>query len=317
MPRTGRGRVNAWLDAMPQPALACEVAAGHVAAARWTRGHKRFEGYDAVLPLPPGAVTPSPAEQNVSQQDAVASVLRRVLDRVGSHGPETTLMIPDSVVRVFLLHFDNFPRRADEAIPMLRWRLKKSVPFDVEDTVVSYIPQPAQGPGLDIVTAVARQRIIREYEEVAEKAGLTPGVVVSSTLATLPLIEDHGPVLLARLAGLSLTTAIVRGPLLCVYRCGEMSAAAEELTPQALLDEIFPVVAYYQDTWKENLSQMRLAGFGPRVEEFRMALESELCCSVRALAAATALEDRLTADTKALVDRQMDSLVGWMMNRGA
>ncbi len=311
------GGSQSWLNAMPHPPLACEIAAGHVAAARWSRGRRRFEGYDALLPLPPGVVVPSLSEQNIAQADSVVQILRRVLDRAGIHGPETALLVPDQVVRVFLLHFGSFPRRAEEAIPMLRWRLKKSVPFDVEDTVISFVPQPARGTGIEVVTAVGRRRVIREYEEVAEKAGLAPGIVVSSTLATLPLIEEAGPVLLARMAGTCLTTAIVRGPLLCVYRCSGLDAEAADLAPQELLDEIFPMAAYFQDTWKEPLQQVRLAGLGTRLEEFRMRLEEELRCPVAALAAAATLEDRLTGDTRAMVDRQMDSLVGWMMNHGA
>ncbi len=76
------------------------------------------------------------------------------------------LLVPDLVVRVFILPFDALPRRADEALPLLRWRLKKSVPFDVDETVVSWMRQAGKDGNLEIVTAVARQKIIREYEEI-------------------------------------------------------------------------------------------------------------------------------------------------------
>ena len=49
--------------------------------------------------------------------------------------------------------------------------------------------------------------------------------------------------------GKTLTTVIVNGANLCVYRSTEMAGEAPLLDPQAMLDEVFPAIAYYQDTW--------------------------------------------------------------------
>ena len=62
---------------------------------------------------------------------------------------------------------------------MLRWKLKKSVPFEADETVISYMRQAPREDGVDVVTALARLRIVREYEALAEGAGLYPGVVMS------------------------------------------------------------------------------------------------------------------------------------------
>jgi len=150
-----------------------------------------------------------------------------------------------------------------------------------------------------------------------EAAGYAPRVVLGSTLATLPLLEETEAALLARMAGTTLTTVIVRGEILCLYRCAEMACDAARLDARALLDEIYPVMAFHQDSWQENVRHVCLAGFGERFREFRAALEGELGCPVTALGAAAMLLGRLGSDGKALFDRQLDALVGWMMNRGA
>ena len=67
----------------------------------------------------------------------------------------------------------------------------------------------------------------------------------------MPLLEERGSTLLVRICGKTLTTVIVSGANLCVYRATEMPAEAAVLDPQAVLDEIFPAIAYYQDTWGE------------------------------------------------------------------
>jgi type IV pilus assembly protein PilM len=308
------GRFVKWLDAMPHPSLACEVGAGCVAAVHSGRG-QAIDGF-AIEELPESTIAPSPVELNVVNADAARDVLQRTLQRVGG-GPELALLLPDQTVRVFLLHFDTFPRGTEEAVPLLRWRLKKSVPFDVEDTVVSYTLQPAAAEGVDVLAAVARQRIIRQYEELVEAAGFHAGVVISSTLASLPLLEEGRTTLLARMTDRTLTTLIAHGERLCVYRCGEVHADATALEPQALLDEIYPAVAFCQDNWSESVQQVRLAGFGGRFQELRAALESELNCTVAPLAASSALDARLASSARPLLDRQLESLAGWILNRGA
>jgi len=308
-------RLDRWLNAMPHPAMVAEVSPGRVAAAHWGKTRGTLESY-AIEPVPFGAIVPSPVEVNVAQPDAVRSAMRRVLSRIPGHGSELALLIPDPVVRVFILPFETFPRRADEALPLLRWRLKKSVPFDVEETVVSWMRQDGREGSLEIVAAVARESIVREYEELAVALGAQPVVVLGSTLATLPLLEDRGATLLVRISGRTLTTAITQGGNLALYRSGEMPSDANALEPQIILDEIFPAVAYYQDTWDAMVDRVRLSGFGPREEHFRRSLADELKVAVGPLSASDqALW--LASSARELMSQDLDSVVGWMMNGGS
>ena len=299
-----------WLDSMPHPALACEIAPGHVAVAR---------GWHAALePLPEGAVAPSPVETNLPDPLAVRARLQAALNRIGAKGPEVALLLPDQVIRVFLLHFETFPRRTEEAIPLLRWRLKKSVPFEMEETIVSYMPQPlapSQNLGVSILAAVAREKVVRQYEELTEALELRPGVVMSSTLAALRLIADERPVLLVRLSGQTLTSVIVRGEALCVYRCTAVPAGSDRIEPAAVLEELYPAVAYFQDTWRENVSEVRLAGFGGRFEEFRRTIEQELGSRTYALLGSST--PGMPAEARQITEKQLDALAGWAQGGSA
>ena len=269
-------RVAQWLDAIPHPVIACEISTDYVAAARWGRTGTALDGF-AVEPLPPGAILPTAAESNLIDAAEVRSAVGRVFSRLRAKNEEVALLLPDAVIRVFVLHFDVFPRKNDEAIPMLRWRLKKSVPFEAEETLISYKRQSPRENGVDIVTALARLRIVREYESLVESVGMSPGVVMSSTLAALPLLSDGRPSLLARITGSTLTTAIVREGVLCGYRCITLPADASRLTPQALLDEIYPLAAYYQDSWSEGIAQVVLAGLAERARLNFKSFSSESC----------------------------------------
>jgi len=305
-------RFGAWLDAMPHPACVCEIAVDHVAAARWNSRNHSLEA-EAREKLDAGILNPSPVDANVLNGDALRGALRHVCDRVAAGGQAAALLVPDPVVRVFILPFETLPRSADEALPLLRWRLKKSVPFDVEDTSISAMRQTGRTGGLEVVTAIARQKIVRESEEAVESLGLAPGVVLSSTLACLPLLGNSGANMLVRVSGKNLTTVIVRGSTLCVYRSVDLTADAAQLDVRALLEEVFPAAAYFQDTWGGDIDRVLLSGFAGREEIMRRALSDELHATALPFTEADSSRS-LPEDARTLLARGGDALVGWMAN---
>jgi type IV pilus assembly protein PilM len=291
----------------------CEIAPTYVAAARWSHSGAELEAF-ATEPLPAGVLNPTAVETNMLSIPEIRAAVGKVFARLHIRGQEVALLVPDPVIRVFVLHFDVFPRSPAEAIPLLRWRLKKSVPFEAEETLISFMRQAPRDEGVDIVTGLARLRIIREYEQLMESVGMLPGVVMSSTLAALPLLDDHRPALLARVAGKSLTTAIAREGILCGFRCMELPADESQVSPQMLLDEIYPLMAYYQDSWSEGISAVRLAGLGGRAMDFAPHLERELKCPVGSLLGLAAAAGHVAGSLQPLVERDMDAMVGWATN---
>jgi type IV pilus assembly protein PilM len=307
-------KIDRWLHAMPHPSLVVEIAADQVAAAQW--GMRGGLEASAVENLPAGAVMPSPVEPNVTQPQAVRDALRRVFSSFPHRAAPLALLVPDMAVRVFVLPFENLPRKTDDALQLLRWRLKKSVPFDVDETTVSWMRQAGREGGLEVVTAIARRRILREYEELLESVDARPGVVLSSTLAVLPLLGRSGATLLARLCDSTLTTAIVQGESLCVYRSTELVAGARRSDAQAVLDEIFPATAYFQDTWGREIDRAYISGFGESSDLFRDALGRELSVEVQPIAEAAGAH-ALDQQGKGLLRQGFDGLAGWAMNRAS
>jgi type IV pilus assembly protein PilM len=304
-------RVAQWMDALPRPPLAIDISWDRIAAMRWSRSGVVTSF--AVEPLAPGMIVPSAVETNIVDGEGVRAAMARVCERVQASHEHAAVLLPDPVIRIFLQRFDEFPRSSQEAIPLLRWRLKKSVPFEMMDTVLSFVRQPSREGGLDIVTTIARLRVIREYEELVESAGLNAGVVSGSSLAALSLLDTERPSLVARVSDRTLTTAILRSGTLCGYRCTELPVHGAELTPQALFDEIFPLAAYYQDTWKDKIESVYLSGIGSRFDEFVAPLNSEFKCEVRPLLRTNPADRRVAESGKQLVEAGLDGLVGWIL----
>src|SRR5260370_19917493 len=120
------------------------------------------------------------------------------------------------------------------------------------------------------------------------------------------MLEDRSATLLARVSGSALTAAIVRDGVLCGYRCTELPAHGGEITPQVLLEEIYPVAAYYQDTWGENIASVRVAGLGARLPDFVQPLECEFHLSERSLLHTARSQGFVPADARPLADRQRE-----------
>jgi type IV pilus assembly protein PilM len=260
-------------------------------------------------------IVPSAVETNIADPEGLRAALTRVCSAVQAKDEHVALLLPDPVVRIFVQHFDEFPRKAEEAIPLLRWKLKKSLPFEMADTVLSYVQQPSREGGADIVTTIARLRVIREYEGLVESVGLNAGVVSSSSLAALALLESKSPTLVARVSDRSLTTAIIRSGALHGYRCTELPVRATEVSPQALFDEIYPLAAYFQDSWHEKIDSVFISGIVDRFAEFVAPFENEFKCKVQPLLRTNPADSRILQGGLKLAEAGLDGQVGWMLSR--
>jgi type IV pilus assembly protein PilM len=212
-----------------RPRLACEVSPRGVIAARSADGAAPIAAV-AKVDLPEGAVTPSLKPGNLADRVAVTAALRRALEQVGSkgntRGADLTLVIPDGAVRVLLLDFDSLPSKLTEALPLVRFRLKKLVPFDADEAMVTFQAMSSGKAGVRVLAVAIPRDVLSEYETAAREAGFEPGAVLPSTLAALAAVEDAGAVLLVNANPLGVTTAIARNGIVLLHLSMDLQAAA-------------------------------------------------------------------------------------------
>src|SRR5487761_2304911 len=124
-----------------RPRVACEIMPQGVVAARSAAAGAPLSAV-ARVSLAEGAVTPSLKAGNIVDRVAVTAAIRGAMEEIGERrnvrDGNLTLVIPDSAVRVLLLEFESLPGRAAEALPLVRFRLKKLLPFDADDAMVTY-----------------------------------------------------------------------------------------------------------------------------------------------------------------------------------
>ncbi len=252
--------MNRTKQSVERPKLACEITATAVAAARLD-GHTNTMSAMHTRSLPSGTLAPSLTAQNVLNQGALAGAIRDVVTAANGSPQELTLVLPDVAVRVALLDFDSLPNKAAEADAAVRFRLKKSLPFDSDDAALSYHVQ-REGSTYRLVTAVMHKSVRNEYEGAVRAAGCEPGVLIPSTLAALGMVEADEPTMLLKVDISAISVAILSGERLLLLRTLE-AAQGEPLTTERLAEDVYPSLVYFQDTFGMTVRRILLAGGAP------------------------------------------------------
>jgi type IV pilus assembly protein PilM len=239
----------------PPPDYVFEVSEDGIAWARRSSGQVGFEELEW------GTVLVSPLADNVVRADLLADTIRGITGgATGRKRRPAVLILPDYCARVAVLEFDSFPADAAEQHALVRFRMKKSVPFDIDSAALSFHAQPPK-PGtrnVEVVVVVAALEIVARYEVPFRAAGLHPGVVMTSVIPMIELNTAAGVSILARLNGRTLTVAVTNGPALKLVRCVEL----HEITPEEIQGVLFPTVAYIEDKMSARPSRLLLCGFG-------------------------------------------------------
>ena len=226
-------------------------------------------GVEGFAEFAPGTLVASPVAVNILSADTVASTLQRIApSNGGKKRRPAAVILPDYAVRVSLLDFDSFPSSAEEQLALVRFRIKKTIPFDVESAAVSYWVQPGSG-GKSVVAATVAIEILARYEALFRAAGFQPGDITSSSLAALQLHHEAGVVVIAKLAGQVLTVMAVADGKLKLFRC----LTLEEVTDQEILGVLQPTFAYVEDELGQSVSKLVVCGFGRAPEGITVPVE--------------------------------------------
>jgi type IV pilus assembly protein PilM len=268
-----------------KPKLACEIAADRVLAGRLLDKGGALEEC-AARELAPGSVVPDLVENNLRQRDAVRAGIEAALGSVAGRTKDVIAVVPDAAVRVMLVDFDSLPSDQEEALGVVRFRLKKSLPFDVEKAKVSYHVQKLDGE-VRVVAAVGLASVIEDYEGVFRDAGFSPGVVLPSMLAALGAAEAKKPTLLVKVDAHTTSIAILSEDQLQLFRTLENTRGVT-ITGEQLAEEVYPSVVFFQDTYRLNIERIYVAGL-PESGSAAAALRAQTGAEVQDLVASSQL----------------------------
>jgi type IV pilus assembly protein PilM len=208
---------------------------------------------------------------------------RDALSRMGSasqRGATAALVIPDYAVRMAILDFEAFPSGEEERTALIRFRLRKSVPFHIEEARVSYSVQAQEQKRIEVLAVAIAGPILNEYEALFHDAGFRVGIVTPSAIAALPLYAtgESGLSMVAKMAGATLSVLLLQQGRIRLVRCLDLAAGepgTSVQTEQSVLDLLQQTQAFAEDQIGERPRRLLLCGFGAQADSLGNLAERE------------------------------------------
>jgi type IV pilus assembly protein PilM len=256
--------------------------------------------------VPPASLLPSPATANVLNLEAFRSALAKLApSATGGRKQTAGVVFPDYAARMAILDFDEWPDDPAQRTALVRFRLKKSVPFAIDEAQISYSIQrrtanSAGRTAADILAVAMDQRILKEYEGIFTDPHFRVGMVVPAGVACLSLFPEPVPVggrpplsLLLKLSGSILTVLLLEDEAIRLVRCVDFSAPVvpdgedagstpappAAVVPFSVIDDTLPVLtqtlAYAEDEIGHTVDRLILSGFGEAASDVGLVAEAE------------------------------------------
>ncbi|MBZ5640618.1 MAG: hypothetical protein LAO51_17920 [Acidobacteriia bacterium] len=223
---------------------------------RRRRGAPKLEAH-ASRPTPDHGAGISMLRPGLGTLKDTARVMRELFETSGTRPGRVSLVLPDNLARVSLISFPDRPPNRRHLDEMVRFKLRKTVPFRLEEATISYQVLPSQDRETHVLVALMLRSVVEQYEQVLEAVGARPGRVDLSTLSLFNLCRreigkasaSERDVALLNCARGYFSLLIVRGTRLLFYRSkslAEGNGSAETAEP-VLNRELATSVSYYQE----------------------------------------------------------------------
>lgn len=129
----------------------------------------------AYAPMSPGAVRVSLREPNILDPQQFSDAVRSAHNLLLHGGMRLSISLPDAVGRIMMLDVEGRFKSRAEGLDIIRWKLKKNIPFDIADTHLDYQQLKVRENGdMALMVALVSRTVIGQYEELLVSAGFTP-----------------------------------------------------------------------------------------------------------------------------------------------
>jgi type IV pilus assembly protein PilM len=186
----------------------------------------------------------------------ISVLVQEMFTKSGTKPGKISLVLPDNVAKISLLSLPERPPTRKQMDELLRFKLRRSVPFRMDDTLISYQVTAGEGKEVNILVALMHRQVVEQFESVVRIAGARPGLVDLCTPNLLNLCRsqleelnrDGNDAALLNCAGSYFSLVVVRSGRIIFFRSKNISSPCEEgAGSSALTRELNHSLAYYQD----------------------------------------------------------------------
>lgn len=260
----GSGRKPSWSWLEPKyPPVAFDLDPKNLSMVRvgHRKGQRKKDAFIAsfdVEAIPPDIMEIDFLHARLAAPERFRAVLGKVIEKDPTKFSRVSLLIPDNYARVAIIPFEEVPRSRRDAIELIRWKIKKSVPFRVEDAAVDYQVLESDRAGLSVLAVLTPRSIVEEFESVFASIGIHAGLVELSTFSLINLCRSRlaegsrdQELLLANVTGTFFSFVIFRAGRIAFFRskafAADVGSDASEAAIRLLRREIQTSLVYYRE----------------------------------------------------------------------
>jgi type IV pilus assembly protein PilM len=205
-------------------------------------------------PFAAGTLQASLRESNVKDTDAFVAGLKSACNQLLCTTTRVAVSLPDTACRIMLIDHEGRFKSHTEALDLIRWKLKKSIPFDNADTLIDYQQLAIRENGdLALLVAMASRSVISQYEDLITQAGFSPARIDCNTLNICRLFDKrlslHDDVILISFYGSTLSIVAFAGGIPEFFRSKDLSGTAA--TDSRVYMEISSSFLVYKERFPE------------------------------------------------------------------
>ncbi|MCU1350092.1 MAG: hypothetical protein JWO56_3122 [Acidobacteria bacterium] len=234
--------------------------------------------------LPEGTFTSSIVTPDLANESALTEALRRLRMENGKF-ERVSLLLPDSWFRINIIDLPSLPQKGGEALEVVRWSLKRTLPIPPEQLRVAYEVLSTEANGVKVFVLSALDKTLAALERVFAAVGfevvlIEPvGLNIWNAIAVREAATT-GDRLFLYVRDTDFTTAVFRGQQPLFIRSRNLSGE------RTLAQEIRLSASYLRDTLQaggietcylagravdEELSRAIAAEFGGRIQAVALA----------------------------------------------
>jgi len=184
--------------------------------------------------FPAGTLQLSRREPNVINPQHFMAQVREAYLRLLTKEKTVSVSLPDATGRVMLLDLEARFKNREEGLDIIRWKLKKSLPFDISQVHLDYQTLSERDNGaVSLLVSLISRPVVTQFEELLLGAGLEPRFIDFTSFNLYRLFEprlemaENGA--FVTFYGGAMTVLIFYGGALSFYRSKETVGEAQNL----------------------------------------------------------------------------------------
>jgi len=234
----------------------------------------------ALEELSPQGVQASLLSSNMAISPEVESKVASILGSGQTGIKKLSLLIPDNVVKVVILdNIQRLPHGEAETLKLIQWKLKKTLPFRIEEAAIGFQPMVSKNGSPKLLVAIVKREVRAQFERLFARLGVVPGLVIPSSFGLVNFchwsmlrgVGDGSESMLINFSDRYISIMLFRGEELIFFRTKELGAGVSVGSGSKIaLRELYSSYIYYKERLGgDGLKMVYLGGISPRLTELK------------------------------------------------